>query len=84
MTKIIEITNCGKCPFCNNDNEYGMDQCNLSYCVYVKSDIVSDLSRNTIHKDCPLKKEEVIVRIKTETNPTLADLDHRDVIGHGI
>ena len=27
--KTLKIKNCKECPFCNNDNEYGRDECNL-------------------------------------------------------
>ena len=88
MTKIIEIRNCAECPFCNNDNEYGFDECNLSNKMLL-SDRVSlnsweQLPKRHIHPRCPLITDEVVVRIKMKSKPTLADLDHRDVTGFPV
>lgn len=56
----INITNCWECPFCNNDNEYGRDNCNLSNDVYIMTD---QLPEDTIHENCPLRTKSVIVNI---------------------
>ncbi len=61
----IEVTNCQECPFCNNDNEFEHNACNLN--KDLKPDIVDywpEMSETTIHKDCPLRKSYYIVRIK--------------------
>ena len=57
----IKVTNCQECPFCNNDNEYGFDQCNLS--EVTSGHWERELPSDSIHKDCPLKKEGVSVSV---------------------
>lgn len=82
MTKIIEIRNCQECPFCNNDNEYGFDECNLSnkMCLSNQVSINSweELPKRHIHPHCPLIIDEVIVGIKMESKPTLADHEKQE------
>jgi hypothetical protein len=55
----IEVKNCSECPFVNNDNEYGKDQCNLN------KDIITigfvELPSDKVHEDCPLLKEKEII-----------------------
>ena len=69
MTKIIEITNCRECPFCNHK----LREC---YLFGVKS--LNDI--NT-HICCPLLNEEITVKLKIKPKPTLADLDQKDKTG---
>ena len=52
--KII-VKNCQECPFCNNDNEYGKDSCNLNTKITLKN--WEELPDNSIHEECPLLKE---------------------------
>ena len=53
---ILEIKNCHQCPFCNNDNEYGRDMCNLADRIF--KDIAlgefEQLPSDKRHKDCPI------------------------------
>jgi len=61
----ILITDCDKCPFANNDNEYGKDGCNLAN--YLSMDIKlimwETLPENGVHKDCPLKLEDINISL---------------------
>lgn len=53
---ILEINNCAECPFANNDNEYGINYCNLALKIGmdIKLDNFEVLPKNTRHKDCPI------------------------------
>ena len=59
----IKITSCHDCPFCNNDNEFGRDQCNLSYILNL--DIITgyknQLPYDKRHDECPLENEIKII-----------------------
>ena len=55
--KTIKVNNCHECPFCNDDSEFGKDQCNLSE-IYMFDGWMPKLTR---HKDCPLNNEPVKV-----------------------
>jgi hypothetical protein len=64
----IEVSNCHECPFCNNDNEYGRDECNLSEKVddkLIEGSIWQQLPYDSVHYRCPLKRlNQVTVKIK--------------------
>jgi hypothetical protein len=51
----IEIKNCRECPFCNNDNEYGHNFCNLGGNFLLK--LWEELPNDKRHEDCLLSKE---------------------------
>lgn len=59
--KTIEVTNCHECPFANDDNEFGKDICNLDDTIYKMNE---DLPSNSVHENCPLKKQSVTVKLK--------------------
>lgn len=50
--KYILINNCHECPFCNNDNEYGKDSCNLHGNIYSKN--LESMPEDKVHSECPL------------------------------
>ena len=52
--KII-VKNCQECPFCNNDNEYGKDACNINLEIGAK--VWTELPKDSVHELCPLLKE---------------------------
>jgi hypothetical protein len=61
----IQVKNCRECPFANNDNEYGYDNCNapnneLELLGY------EQLPEQGVHERCPLKKSDLIVKLTTE------------------
>ena len=72
--KTIKVKNCHECPFCNEDNEFGKDQCNISE-IYA-GDTSSPSSNfkfgytqmpaNARHKDCPLNDEPVKIEAYLE------------------
>jgi hypothetical protein len=58
----IVVENCHECPFCNNDNEYGRDRCNLN------SEIIllygwEELPDDKVHEKCPLLKSDYEVGV---------------------
>lgn len=59
--KII-VSNCFDCPFSNNDNEYGIDSCNLSRFTDTEISLGNweQLPKDKRHKDCPISKELTI------------------------
>ena len=59
--KTIEVSNCHECPFANNDNEWGHDSCNLEY---LNNFPEIELPEDTVHKKCPLKKQNYIIKLK--------------------
>jgi hypothetical protein len=54
----LEIKNCQSCPFCNNDNEYGHDNCNLQI---IELGDFEQLPSDKIHEKCKLRVESVEV-----------------------
>lgn len=58
-----EVTNCQECPFCNSDNEYGRDQCNLNTDIFTGKFMV-ELPSDTVHEKCPLRNEQLTVKLK--------------------
>jgi len=48
----IKVDNCLECPFVNNDNEFGADNCNLNTDIYSKKH--QELPNNKRHEKCPL------------------------------
>lgn len=63
--KTIIVNSCGKCPFRNNDNEYGHDACNLADNLDIDLGLRGwdQLPENTVHEKCPI---EGIIEIKIE------------------
>ena len=61
----IKVSNCQECPFCNIDNEFGYDQCNLDKSENgVNSTLrmpFDNLPHRIIHYLCPLNKTSVTV-----------------------
>lgn len=67
VLKEIIVKNCHRCPFANNDNEYGHDACNLA--VFYGYDIPlyteEGLPGDRIHEDCPMKtKEGFLIKVE--------------------
>ncbi len=60
--RILIVSNCHECPFVNNDNEYGKDNCNLDNNIFAKNRM--ELPSDKVHDDCPLKKGEYVVSLK--------------------
>ena len=60
---IIKITNCQECPFVNNDNEYGFNECHISEKVNKTRRGHDQLPEDNVHDLCPLKTEPIIVKI---------------------
>lgn len=52
MSKVIEVKSCGECPFYRG----------VIFC-YI-DDSLLNLPNDQVHKNCPLKKESVTVKIK--------------------
>jgi hypothetical protein len=48
-----KVDNCQQCPFCNSDNEYGYDRCNLNKDIVMKG--FEMMPENHVHELCPLK-----------------------------
>lgn len=42
----LTVTGCRVCPFANNDNEYGLDACNLADSRAAGPDVVELIGRN--------------------------------------
>jgi hypothetical protein len=55
---LIEVKGCQSCPFCNNDNEYGKDQCNLDTDIFAKK--LETLPSEGVHEKCPIKKHMTV------------------------
>jgi hypothetical protein len=60
--KTIIVNNCQECPFCNNDNEYGYDCCNLDQNIHTKA--FDQMPKEHVHEKCPLKQKEYIIKTK--------------------
>ena len=58
---ILKIKTCADCPLANNDNEYGMDGCNLSLKLgnEIKLGTWEQLPSDKRHKDCPIENFEL-------------------------
>jgi len=56
------VTNCHDCPFCNLDNEYGRDMCNISPNIKLKH--WEELPNDKVHDMCPLKQTVIRVEYK--------------------
>jgi len=68
MDKEITVTNCQECPFCNYDNEYGRDHCNLDDNIFAGG--FKELPYNKVHALCPLRTQPVRISISTQaTHP---------------
>ena len=63
MDKEITITNCNNCPFCNNDNEFGYDHCNLNPNIF--AGVSEQLPNDRVHELCPLRTQPVRISIST-------------------
>ena len=50
--KII-VKNCQDCPFCNDDNEYGKDKCNLETEIILN--YWKEMPKDKVHEKCPLQ-----------------------------
>ena len=66
----IEIENCQDCPFCNNDNEFGYESCNLAlhlgFRKYIEQIGYNQMPADKVHKDCPIRDlNEIELTIKT-------------------
>jgi len=61
MQEII-VDNCHDCPFANNDNEYGKDQCNLNTDIVCNGS--DELPHYKVHKDCPLKNNSFTIKLQ--------------------
>ncbi len=62
----LEIKSCYDCPFCNNDNEFGSDRCNLASKLGKDINLLGNweqLPQNNIHEDCPLKNRELLIKL---------------------
>lgn len=59
--KIEKVKNCQKCPFVNNDNEYGYDGCNL---IDIDLDKWEQMPGNNVHEKCYLKTNSVLVKLE--------------------
>ena len=60
MNKEIEIKNCQDCPFANNDNERGKDQCNLKD-ITLDYKNWEELPSDKVHEECPLKEDSYLM-----------------------
>jgi len=58
----IKVSNCLECNFCNKDNEYGSDSCNLNTSIVLKD--FEQLPSDKVHEDCPLKNNTFTIMIK--------------------
>ena len=58
---ILKIDNCHECPFSNNDNETGRDQCNMKN---IKLDYKNweELPEDEVHKECPLIDADYLIK----------------------
>ena len=56
----ILVKSCQACPFCNNDNEYGNDSCNAKE---IKTKDFEQLPSDKVHDDCPLKGNEITIKL---------------------
>ena len=63
---LINVFSCQKCPFANNDNEYGYNSCNLAIRLgtAIKLKEWGQLPEKSIHKDCPLDDHVFVVKIE--------------------
>jgi hypothetical protein len=61
MVQTQKVHSCQDCPFSNNDNEYGLNGCNIKQ---LNLDNWEQLPSDKVHDDCPLKVGEVIVKLK--------------------
>lgn len=59
----IKVTNCQECPFCNSDNEYGYDRCNLDIDIHVDNRGWDSMPKDKVHDKCPLKIEVIKINI---------------------
>jgi hypothetical protein len=60
MVMVLEIKNCQECPFCNSDNEYGYDGCNLED-IFTEGRY-EEMPNDKRHDDCPLNKNEYTIK----------------------
>ena len=60
---VIEVKNCGNCPFANNDSEYGRDECNLAEKLGIdfKLGLWAELPYMGRPENCPLTEQLTIV-----------------------
>jgi hypothetical protein len=63
MDKEIIVNNCWQCPFINDDSEYGKTYCQLNDDI-VMSGSFQQMPDDKVHDDCPLKDNEVIVKLE--------------------
>lgn len=67
--KKIKIKNCEECPFCNSDNEYGYDRCNLENYLNIENITLkgwNQLPDYKVHEHCLLKNESYLIGIDTK------------------
>ena len=60
----IQVTNCQVCPFMKDEGLWY--ECNHPVFT-LKPMAVEELPSDTVHPDCPLKKEPVTVELKKDT-----------------
>lgn len=56
-----KVTNCQDCPFCNYDNEFGHDKCNLD--SDIQAEPFEELPSLEVHHNCPLREESVTIKL---------------------
>ena len=59
----FKVTTCHKCPFCNNDNEFGRDGCNHPEANLDLKGFWYTLPDDKVHERCPLKKNNILVSL---------------------
>ena len=62
QTKTILVDNCQECQFCNLDNEYGYNHCNLNDDIL--AGVNENLPKDKVHNKCPLKNMNYRIRLK--------------------
>lgn len=50
----IQVSNCQECPFCNIDNSFGYDGCNINIDIGTDKIASFQMPKNKVHKNCPL------------------------------
>src|SRR5690606_852872 len=76
--KNIKVSNCQECPFCNNDNEYGQDKCNLDSEIYAKTN--EELPSDKVHENCPLVSDNVLVLLINDCKCTYQTLFNNESV----
>lgn len=58
---IIEIENCHGCPFCNNDNEFGLS-CNMAD-GKIEDNEMPNYDSTDLPAKCPLRNNDITVKL---------------------